>query len=261
MSTEAPAVAAQDLPDSLRSLAVLPSTPASLLALASRIGAVEQSLSFEAAQAPPVLVNLPPLPANSAAAPSSSSTRDSSSRRSQRESLPASPPEAPPSLSFLSKVTELNAALLPVEDETVQELYSLYSQYEALLSSTAASPQSSLSSFLASAAVKQQLLLSQYDTLMAAQQQLTALASLLPSITPPPLSLSEQQLSAVEAEQRERLKASAVLHVAVDRFLTAYTDCVDGLNGALVRMDAKLRRWEQMVDGAAAADTAQPAAG
>jgi hypothetical protein len=255
MTTETPPAAAQEPSEGLLSLAVLPSTPASLLALASRINAVEQLLSFEAAQSPPVFVTLPPLPANTPAAPSTSSTRESSSRRSLRDSLPSSPPDAPPSLSFLSKVTELNAALQPVEDETVQELYSLYSQYETLLSSTAASPASSLSSFLASAAVKQQLLLSQYDTLMAAQQQLTALSSLLPSITPPPLSLTEQQLSAVEAEQRERLKAAAVLHVAADRFLTAYTDCVDGLNGALVRMDTKLRRWERMVD--AAADTGQ----
>ena len=239
----------------LSSLAPLPTTTASLLALSSRVSALEQALSFEAASSPPISVHLPPLPASSAsaapaaatsAASSPSTSAATTSRKSREVASSSSSPssEAPPSLSFLAKLQELSGSVAAVEDEAVVRFLSLHAQVEALLHS--ASP---LSSFLSSSALKQQLLLSHYDDVLAAQRELQEVASLVPSsLSPPPLSLTSAQLTAAESAQRLRLVEAAQLHVAVDRFLSAYDDAVHQLNSALIAADRRLKSMERSLD-------------
>ena len=243
----------------LSSLPPLPTATASLLALSSRISALEQSLSFEAASSPPLSVHLPPLPQPSptATTPAASSTATSastttpttasaSSRKSRDSSSlpPSASPPPPPSLSFLAALEELSRTLQAVEnDGEVRRFLSLHAQVEALLSSGVP-----LSSFLSSSSLKQQLLLSHYEAVLSAERDLQAIVSLLPSLSPPPLSVSSAQLTAVEGVQRQRLVEVAQLHVTVDRFIAAFDSAVHQLNAALLAFDRRLRTMERSID-------------
>ena len=260
------------VPDADQAMAMLgpiPAAPASLLALASRIAALEQTLSYEAASSPPILVALPPLTAaaqpnaatptsaastasttaTAATAASSSSTLSTSSRRlTASSSLSPLPPVAAalPSLSFVAKVHELQSALQAMEDDATAHFFAVHAQYEQLLASSA-----SLSSFLNSAAAKQQILLSQYGELTALHSQLTRLTQLLPHITPPATTVTAADVDRLEKAMRERAVEVARLHVAIDRFVSVWDSCVEAINGMLLAMDARMSRWEQQVDSVA----------
>ena len=259
--------ASLNVPDADQAIAVLgpiPAAPASLLALASRIAALEQTLSYEAATSPPVHIALPPLSAvnptaaatavastaaaSATAATTSSSSLAASSASSRRLTASSSlstiavPAAAVPSLSFLSKLAELHSALQSMEDDTTAHFFALHGQYEQLLVSSA-----SLSSFLTSAAAKQQILLSQHGQLTGLHSQLTQLAQLLPHITPPALNVSQADVERLERAMRERAVEVARLHTAVDRFVSVWDSCVEAMNAMLLAVDARMARWEQQV--------------
>ena len=267
------AAATLAVPDASQAMAVLssiPAAPASLLALASRIAALEQTLSYEAATSPPVHIALPALTpaastnpatptsaasAASANAASASSTSSTSSRRlTASSSLSAfPPPAAAPSLSFLSSLHELHSAMQSLEDDSTAQFFAVHAQYEQLLSSSA-----SLSSFLHSSAAKQQILLSQYGQLTQLHSQLVQLTQLLPHITPPPLNVSVAEVEKLEKTIRERAVDVARLHVAIDRFVSMWDSCVEAINGTLLAMDSRMSKWEQQVERIEKQRQAQP---
>ena len=238
MTDKAATLTVPDADQAMAVLSTIPAAPASFLALASRIAALEQTLSYEAASSPPVHIALPPLAASSqtstappssaasatsaTATPStSSSTLSTASRRlTGSSSLSPLPPPAAAvlSLSFLAKVQELTSALQSLEDDTTAHFFALHAQYEQLLTSSA-----SLSTFLNSAAAKQQIVLSQYGQLTQLHSQLTRLTQLLPNITPPAVTVSVGEVEKLEKAMRDRAVEVARLHVAVDRFVCVWT--------------------------------------